>query len=205
MSRPRCDEPGARPVFGQLDPLVYLSLADARGVAWFLRADAAGLIIRAVGEKARRRRMRSAIRCRRALCRGAVRRRDGGLAGATVRWCYTPMWAEEHDGRARLDRAGAGGLLGLAAVAAAARRLSLRRRDDRRSSKPGARPRHGRAAVLLSMLPYLATIVVLVLISTTRRRPARCARGAGQAVRAPAGWTMNEPNMETTGHDADHW
>ena len=107
---------------------------------------------------------------RRPLSRRAVRRR---LRRPRRRLSVARLHAAvggEHDGRPRLDRAGAGGLRLLAALAGAGRRLSVRRRHH-----PPAASAQALAAIRdarrssLSALPYLATILVLVLISRNRR------------------------------------
>lgn len=80
-------------LFGQ-DALVYLSVAMTFGVAWFLARSRGGLILRAVGESAE-----SAhsighpvllVRALACLFGGAM----AGLAGAFLSLSYTPMWME---------------------------------------------------------------------------------------------------------------
>ncbi len=154
-------------LFGQ-DALVYLGLAMVPAVHWFLFSTRAGLVLRAVGEnhtaahalgyKVLR------IRFLAVLFGGAM----SGIAGAYLSLDYTPMWAESMTaGR---------GWIALALVVFA-------------TWKPGrvllgawlfggvtiaqlhiqglgfAVP-----AQLLSMLPYLATVVVLVAISRDAAR-----------------------------------
>ena len=91
-----------------------------------------------------------------------------GLAGAYMSLAYTPDVGGEHDRGPRLDRACPGRLRDLAAGAAAARRLSLRRHHHSAAACPG--PGLHIPSQFLSMLPYLATILVLVLISRDRTR-----------------------------------
>ena len=112
-----------------------------------------------------------------------------GLGGAYFSLVQTPMWAERLTAGPRLDRAGAGGLRGVAAVAAAARRLSLRRGDDLRAPGQGRRASASCAPEFLAALPYLATILVLALISIARgrsaprRRPASASRSSPTSLR----------------------
>ncbi|HYH39274.1 MAG TPA: ABC transporter permease [Azospirillum sp.] len=149
-------------LFGQ-DALVYLGLAMVPAVHWFLFSTRAGLVLRAVGEnhaaahalgyKVAR------IRFLAVLFGGAM----SGIAGAYLSLDYTPMWAE--------NMTAGRGWIALALVVFA-------------TWKPGRVllgawlfggvtiaqlhvQGHGFAvpAQLLSMLPYLATILVLVAIS----------------------------------------
>ena len=87
-----------------------------------------------------------------------------GLGGAFLSLVLHADVGRGDDRRARLDRAGAGGVRVLAAVAAAARRLSVRRRHHPAALCPGRRP-FGVPSQVMSMLPYLATIVVLAVIA----------------------------------------
>ena len=74
-----------------------------------------------------------------------------------------------HGGRPRLDRPRPGGVRHLAADAGAGRRLPVRRLHDHPDVRPGLRASQiNIPAQFLSSLPYLATIVVLVLISRNR-------------------------------------
>ena len=154
-------------LFGQ-DFLVYLSFAAVIGVAWFLKHSHSGMVLRAVGES-----HDSAhaigynvigIRYLATIFGGAM----SGLGGAYLSLSYTPMWAEGMtSGR---------GWIALALVVFATwrpGRLML-----------GAYMFGGITILqlnaqglgmdvpsqLMSMLPYLATIVVLVLISRDQTR-----------------------------------
>jgi len=154
-------------LFGQ-DFLVYLSFAAVIGVAWFLKHSHSGMVLRAVGES-----HDSAhaigynvigIRYLATMFGGAM----SGLGGAYLSLSYTPMWAEGMtSGR---------GWIALALVVFATwrpGRLML-----------GAYMFGGITILqlnaqglgmdvpsqLMSMLPYLATIVVLVLISRDQTR-----------------------------------
>ncbi len=151
-----------------LDPLVWIAFAGVFAVDWFLRRSRAGLALRAVGESAEVAHAlgTSVLRIRLAavLFGGAM----AGLAGADLSLAYTPMWAENMTaGRGWIAlalvvfatwkpwRLAAGALLfGFVTIAqfqAEAFGLSL-------------------SPDLLSTLPYLATIVVLVLISRDATR-----------------------------------
>ena len=144
-------------------PLVYGAMALAAGLAWFLYRSRAGLVLRAVGESPESahalgypvRRIRLlAVLAGGALC---------GLAGAYVSVAYTPLWVE-------------GMIAGKGWIA-----LALTTFATWRPARVllGAYLFGGVTMLqfhlqgqgvevpsqLLSMLPYLATIVVLVLIS----------------------------------------
>jgi len=151
-----------------LDPLVWLAAMLPAMVAWFLYRTRAGLVLRAVGEShdaafalgypVRR------IRLLAVLFGGAM----SGLAGASLSLAYTPMWTENMvAGRGWIAlalvvfstwkpfRLLLGALLfGFVTIAQfQAEGLGL-----------NVSPH------LLAMLPYLATIVVLVLISRDAAR-----------------------------------
>ena len=161
--------PVAGPLLFSHDALVYFSVAATAGVAWFLRRSRAGLILRAVGE---------ADESAHALGYGVIRIRAlavlfggamSGLGGAYLSLAYTPMWVEQMT-------AGRGWIALALVVFAAWRPWRL---------LVGAYL-FGRIAILqlymqgsglvvvpsqvLAMLPYLATILVLTLISSGSRR-----------------------------------
>lgn len=144
-------------------PMVYLSLLLCGGIFWFLHSTRAGLVLRAVGESpssahslgydVRR------IRLGALLFGGAC----CGLAGAFMSLVYTPMWVE--------DMVAGRGWIALALTTFAtwhpARVLvgaylfggiTILTYHMQALGVPIA-------SQLLSMLPYLATILVLVLIS----------------------------------------
>ncbi|MEP6656326.1 MAG: ABC transporter permease [Betaproteobacteria bacterium] len=149
-------------LFGH-NPLVYLSIAQFAAVHWFLYGTRAGLIVRAVGESPQ-----SAhaigypvirIRYLAVLFGGAC----AGLAGAYLAVAYTPLWAE--------GMTAGRGWIALALVVFATWKpwrvvagaylfggLTLAQFQAQAS---GA----AIAPQLLSMLPYLATVIVLALIS----------------------------------------
>jgi simple sugar transport system permease protein len=149
-------------VFGQ-DGLVYLSIAGVACVSWFLYRTRSGLIVRAVGES-----HTSAhaigypvIRIRYAAVAfgGAL----AGLGGAYLSLAYTPMWAE--------NMTAGRGWIALALVVFATWRpwrvllgaylfggVTILQLHVQAAGIPIA-------SQFVSMLPYLATILVLVLIS----------------------------------------
>ncbi len=149
-------------VFGQ-DPLFYASLVLAGGIGWFLNRARWGLILRAVGENPDAAHAIGypviAIRFAATLFGGAC----CGLGGAYLSLVYTPFWAE--------GMSAGRGWIALALVVFATWRpgrvvmgaylfggmtiLQLQLQAAGIHVPPEA----------LSALPYLATIVVLVLIS----------------------------------------
>lgn len=166
---PRLDIPGVTdlPFIGPLlfghDALVYLSVVSVIGVAWFLRRTRAGLALRAVGENHDAAHSIGypviMIRLMAVLFGGVM----AGLGGACLSLAYTPLWIENMTaGRGwialalvvfaswRPWRAFFGAYLfgGITIIQLHAQGLGV------------AVP-----SQILSMLPYIATIVVLVLIS----------------------------------------
>jgi ABC-type uncharacterized transport system permease subunit len=158
------DLPFLGPLLFGHDALVYLALVLTAAVAWFLKSSRAGLVLRAVGEnhEAAHSLGYRVIRIRylAVLFGGAM----AGLGGAYLSLAYTPMWIEQMTaGR---------GWIALALVVFAAWRpwrvllgawlfggvtiLQLHAQGSGLFDLPSQ---------LLSMLPYLATILVLVLIS----------------------------------------
>jgi general nucleoside transport system permease protein len=161
--------PIAGPLLFGHDALVYLSVAATAAVALFLGRSRAGLVLRAVGE---------ADESAHALGYGVLRVRAlavlfggamAGLGGAYLSLAYTPMWVEQMTaGR---------GWIALALVVFAAWRpwrllvgaylfggiaiLQLYLQGSGLVVVPSQ---------VLAMLPYLATILVLTLISSGSRR-----------------------------------
>lgn len=146
-----------------LDPLMYVSFAMLGAVSWFLYRTRFGLVLRAVGEAPE---SAHAIGCAvirirylAVLFGGAM----AGLGGAYLALVYTPLWVEAMS-------AGRGWISVALVVFATWRPLRV---------MLGAYLFGGITIIqfhaqamgvdlpsqLLSMLPYLATIVVLVLIS----------------------------------------
>jgi general nucleoside transport system permease protein len=155
--------PFKTPVLLGQDPLVYISVGMVFIVSWFLYKTKLGLILRAVGDSHDAAHSIGysviGIRYLAVMFGGAM----SGLGGAYLSLVYTPMWAE--------NMTAGRGWIALALIVFA-------------TWKPGwvlvgaymfggitILQLHAQAAGLdlpsqmLSMLPYLATIVVLVLIS----------------------------------------
>ena len=157
------DIPFIGPALFRQHPMVYLTIALTVGLAWFLYRSRAGLVLRAVGESPESahalgypvRRIRlAAVMTGGALC---------GVAGAYVSVVYTPLWVE-------------GMIAGKGWIA-----LALTTFATWRPARVllGAYLFGGVTMLqfhlqgegvqipsqFLTMLPYLATIVVLVLIS----------------------------------------
>ena len=157
------DIPFIGPALFRQHPMVYLTIAFMAGLSWFLYRSRAGLVLRAVGESPESahalgypvRRIRlAAVMVGGALC---------GIAGAYISVVYTPLWVE--------GMVAGKGWIALALTTFATWRPSrillgaylfggvtmlqfhLQGEGVQISSQ------------LLTMLPYLATIVVLVLIS----------------------------------------
>ncbi len=159
------------PLFFSHDILVYAAVAMVPAIAWFLNKSRAGLILRAVGDShdAAHAIGYRVIRIRYlAVIFGGVM---AGLGGAYLSLAYTPMWIEQMTaGR---------GWIALALVVFAAWRplrvligaylfggvtiLQLHAQGGSLIDIPSQ---------YLSMLPYIATIIVLTLMSSgaARRR-----------------------------------
>ncbi|MBT6076569.1 MAG: ABC transporter permease [Oceanospirillaceae bacterium] len=155
-----------RLVFGQ-DPLVYVSIVLTAGVAYGLKYTRWGLIIRAVGQSHS---SAHALGYRVIAVRYACIAFGGatsGLAGAYLSLVYTPQWIENMTaGRGWIalalvvfstwlpGRLAAGAYLfgGVWILGLYAQAMGL-----------------GIPSQLLSSLPYVATILALVVISTNRR------------------------------------
>jgi ABC-type uncharacterized transport system permease subunit len=170
MRLPRLDVPGLTdlPVVGPLlfshDFLIYLSVFMTAAVAWFLGRTRAGMVLRAVGEShdAAHSIGYPVVRIRYlAILFGGVM---SGLGGAFLSLSYTPMWIE--------GMTAGRGWIALALVVFSAWRpgrlllgaylfggvtiVQLYAQGTGAYEGP---------AQLLSMLPYLATILVLTVIS----------------------------------------
>ena len=154
-------------VFGH-DILVYLSLILVALVAWFLARTRAGLILRATGEShdAAHAIGYSVLRVRYlAVVFGGI---CSGLGGAYLSLAYTPMWVESMTaGR---------GWIALALVVFATWKPRRALLGAYLFGGITILQLHlqgfglGIASQLLSMLPYIATIVVLVVISRDTMR-----------------------------------
>ncbi len=188
---PHLDIPGLSqlpfvgPVLFQYDPLVYFAFIMLGAVAWFLSRTRAGLVLRAVGDAQD---AAHAIGYRVIPIRYAATMFGGamaGLAGAFMSLSYSPLWAQ--------DMTAGRGWVALALVVFAAWRpfwlligawffgalmyLSLYVQGQ---GIPIPSP-------FVAALPYVGTIVVLVLISRDRRlirlhRPAMLGRPFRQTV-----------------------
>ena len=154
---------GIQPLLFSLDPLMYLSFGMFGLVSWFLYRTRYGLVLRGVGEAPVSAHAigYSVIRIRylAVLFGGAM----AGLGGAYLALAYTPLWVEAMSaGR---------GWISLALVVFATWRPLRVMLGAYLFGGITIIQFHAQAigvdlpSQLLSMLPYLATIVVLVLIS----------------------------------------
>jgi len=154
---------GIQPLLFSLDPLMYLSFGMFGAVSWFLYRTRYGLVLRGVGEAPVSAHAigYSVIRIRylAVLFGGAM----AGLGGAYLALVYTPLWVEAMSaGR---------GWISLALVVFATWRPLRVMLGAYLFGGITIIQFHAQAigvdlpSQLLSMLPYLATIVVLVLIS----------------------------------------
>jgi len=157
------DLPFVGPAFFRQHPMVYIAIALVAGVAWFLYKSRAGLVLRAVGESpesahalgypVRRIRM-LAVMVGGALC---------GVAGAYLSVIYTPLWVE--------GMVAGKGWIALALTTFATWRPARILLGAYLFGGVTMLQFHLQGegveipSQFLSMLPYVATIVVLVLIS----------------------------------------
>lgn len=155
------------PLFGKLlfsyDPLVYLAVVIFAGVTWFLYRSRAGLILRAVGESPHSAHALGyhviRIRYGAVLFGGAM----AGLGGAYLSIAYTPLWAE--------NMTAGRGWIALALVVFSTWRPARVLLGAMLFGGVTIAQFHIQGmgveipSQFLSMLPYLATIVVLVIIS----------------------------------------
>ncbi|MCB1451473.1 MAG: ABC transporter permease [Nitratireductor sp.] len=155
-----------RLLFGQ-DPLFYVSIALVAGVMWFLFKVRAGLTLRSIGDNHDSAHALGipVIRYRylAVMFGGAC----AGLAGAHLSLVYTPQWVE--------NMTAGRGWIALALVVFASWRPWRVLAGAYLFGAVTIGQLHAQAlgfgipSQLLSSLPYLATIVVLVLISSNRR------------------------------------
>ncbi|MEI6300170.1 MAG: ABC transporter permease [Betaproteobacteria bacterium] len=157
------DIPLVGPALFQQHPLVYLTMAFAAGLIWFLHRSRAGLVLRSVGENpasaqalgypVRRIRL-AAVVAGGALC---------GLAGSYLSLVYTPLWVE--------GMVAGKGWIALALTTFATWRPARVLLGAYLFGGVTMLQFHLQGAGVeihsqfLSMLPYVATIVVLALIS----------------------------------------
>jgi ABC-type uncharacterized transport system permease subunit len=154
-------------LFGQ-DILVYLSFVMILAVAWFLSRTRPGLILKAVGESHDSAHALGypviAIRYAAVLFGGAM----SGLAGAYLSLAYTPLWAE--------NMTAGRGWIALALVVFATWRPGRVVLGAYMFGAITILQLHAQgwgieiASQFMSMLPYLATILVLVLISRDKTK-----------------------------------
>jgi general nucleoside transport system permease protein len=153
-------------VFGQ-DPIFYISIALVIAVWWFLFATRAGLTLRAIGDNHASAHALGIkvifIRYLAVAFGGAC----AGLAGAHLTLVYTPQWIE--------NMTAGRGWIALALVVFASWRPLRVLAGAYLFGAVSIGQLHAQAlgigipSQLLSSLPYLATIVVLVVISGNRR------------------------------------
>ena len=153
-------------LFGQ-DPVFYLSIALTAAVAWFLFNTRAGLTLRSVGDNHGSAHALGIdvirIRYLAVLFGGAC----AGMAGGYLSLVYTPQWIE--------NMTAGRGWIALALVVFASWRPWRVLAGAYLFGAVSIGQLHAQAlgvgvpSQLLSSLPYLATIVVLVLISRNRR------------------------------------
>ena len=169
---PKLDIPGISdivfigPVLFGHDFLIYFSFVMVGVVAWFLYRTRAGLVLRAVGESHDAAHAIGypviAIRYLAVAFGGAM----AGLGGAYLSLAYTPMWIE--------NMTAGRGWIALALVVFATWRPGRVLLGAYLFGGVTILQLHGQgfglgvASQILSMLPYLATILVLVLISSDR-------------------------------------
>jgi general nucleoside transport system permease protein len=162
------DIPAIGPIlFGQ-DILVYLSFVMIAAVGWFLSRTRPGLILKAVGESHDSAHALGypviAIRYAAVLFGGAM----SGLAGAYLSLAYTPLWAE--------NMTAGRGWIALALVVFATWRPGRVILGAYMFGAITILQLHAQgwgidiASQFMSMLPYLATILVLVLISRDKTK-----------------------------------
>jgi ABC-type uncharacterized transport system permease subunit len=150
------------------DILVYLSFMMIVAVSWFLSGTRPGLILKAVGENHDSAHALGypvvAIRYAAVLFGGAM----SGLAGAYLSLAYTPLWAE--------NMTAGRGWIALALVVFATWRPGRVILGAYMFGAITILQLHAQgwgidiASQFMSMLPYLATILVLVLISRDKMK-----------------------------------
>ena len=153
-------------LFGQ-DILVYLSFASVFGVSWFLNRTRGGLILRAVGDNHASAHALGypviGVRYLAVMFGGAM----AGLGGAYMSVAYTPLWVE--------NMTAGRGWIALALVVFASWLPWRAVFGAYLFGTVTVLQFHAQAlgigipSQFLSMLPYLATVVVLVAISGNRR------------------------------------
>ena len=168
------------PLLFEHDLLVYGSFALVVGVAFFLERTRAGLVLRACGDSHDAAHALGypvlGVRYLATLFGGGC----AGLGGAYLSMAYTPMWAE--------NMSAGRGWIALALVVFAVWQPGRLLLGAYLFGGIGVLQLHGQAlgltvpSQLMSMLPYLATILVLVLIS---RDASRIRRNAPASIGKP--------------------
>lgn len=159
--------PVVGPMFFRFDALVYLAFAMFAAISWFLYRTKAGLVLRTMGESPETSHAIGypvvRIRYMAVLFGGLM----AGLAGAYLSVAYTPLWVE--------NMTSGKGWISLALVVFATWRPLRVLLGAWLFGGMTILQLQGQAlglavpSELLSALPYLATIVVLVLISRNRQ------------------------------------
>ncbi|MEA3292373.1 MAG: ABC transporter permease, partial [Pseudomonadota bacterium] len=162
------DIPFIGPLLFNHDLLVYGSFLAAPAVAWFLYRTQPGLVLRAVGDSHDAAHVLGypvvKVRLLAIVFGGAM----SGLAGAYLSLAYSPMWSE--------NMSAGRGWIALALVVFASWRPERVFFGAYLFGGITILQFHAQAlgvnvpAQVMSMLPYLATILVLVLISRDRSR-----------------------------------
>jgi simple sugar transport system permease protein len=155
------------PMFFRFDPMVYLALLAFVAISWFLYRTKSGLVLRTIGESPQTAHAIGypviRIRYMAVLFGGMM----AGLAGAYLSVAYTPLWVE--------NMTAGKGWIALALVVFATWRPLRILLGAWLFGGMTILQLQGQAlgldvpSELLSALPYLATIVVLVIISRNRQ------------------------------------
>lgn len=161
------DIPVVGPMFFRFDPMVYLALLMFVVISWFLYRTKSGLVLRTIGESPQTAHAIGypviKIRYMSVLFGGLM----AGLAGAYLSVAYTPLWVE--------NMTAGKGWIALALVVFATWRPLRVLLGAWLFGGMTILQLQGQAlglavpSELLSALPYLATIVVLVIISQNRQ------------------------------------
>ena len=175
------------PIVGRLlfghDPLVYLAILILLGASWFLSRSRWGMILRAVGDSDVSAHAIGypviAIRFAAVTFGGLM----AGLGGGYLSLVYTPLWAE--------NMTAGRGWIALALVVFATWRPGRLVAGAYMFGLISVMQLHAQGAGIhvpsqfMSMLPYLATVIVLVIISSDRAKIRLNAPACiGQAFRA---------------------
>jgi general nucleoside transport system permease protein len=162
------DLPLIGPMFFRFDPMVYLAIVLFFAISWFLYRTKSGLVLRTIGESPETAHAIGypviRIRYLAVLFGGLM----AGLAGAYLSVAYTPLWVE--------NMTAGKGWIALALVVFATWRPLRVLLGAWLFGGMTILQLQGQAlgialpSELLSALPYLATIVVLVVISQNRQQ-----------------------------------